>query len=149
MGTTLSTGDDNSCASYTYLGRQGQAFNSYVTPWAQAQAQAQAQSQPQQQFEHRPQHQQLAQDSETLQSNCHSQFYSQHEPQSQFRLQAQPTRNQYSSCYASPPWAATSGYFSNPNPLSRPPSAYSTAQAASSASSQGIGTWQHPNSNFY
>lgn len=134
-GTTLSTGDDNSSASHAY--NQSQAVNSYITPWAQSQAQ------PQQQFEPRPPQQQLAQESQILQSKDHSQFYSQHDPQSQFRPQGQPALDQYSSGYPPPPWAATPGYFSNPNPLSRSPYTYSTVQAPSSISSQGTRTSQH------
>ncbi|XP_027066988.1 TOM1-like protein 6 [Coffea arabica] len=134
-GTALSTGDDNSSVSRAY--NQSQSVNSYITPWAQPQAQ------PQRQFEPQPQQQQLAQESQMPQSKYHSQFYSQHDPQSQFRPQAQPTLDQYSTGYPPPPWAATPGYFSNPNPLSRSPYAYSTVQATSSISSQGTRTSQH------
>ncbi|KAL3536589.1 hypothetical protein ACH5RR_005050 [Cinchona calisaya] len=121
-GTRLRTGD-NSYASQSYLGSQGQSFNSYIAPWAQPQPQ---------------QHQHLAQNFETVQPE----YYSQHEPRSQQRPESQATPNQYSSAYPPPPWAATPGYFSNPNPLSRSPYAYSTAQATP-ISSQGIRTSPH------
>ncbi|KAL3531618.1 hypothetical protein ACH5RR_005139 [Cinchona calisaya] len=132
-GTMPSTQDNNSHVSHDYLGSQGQAFNSYIAPWAQPQ--------PQPQFEPQPQPQQLAQNSETLQSrHHHSQYYSQREPQLQLRPQPQPTLAQYSSGYPPPPWAATPGYFSNLNPLSRSSYTYSTAQATSSVPLQGTRT---------
>ncbi|CAI9784429.1 unnamed protein product [Fraxinus pennsylvanica] len=40
-------------------------------------------------------------------------------PQHQLELRSQP-QLQYSSGYPPPPWAATPGYCSNPNPVSRP-----------------------------
>ncbi|CAI9759933.1 unnamed protein product [Fraxinus pennsylvanica] len=40
-------------------------------------------------------------------------------PQHQLELHSQP-QLQYLSGYPPPPWAATPGYFSNPNPVSRP-----------------------------
>lgn len=135
-GSIPSTQDNNSHVSHAYVGNQGQAFNSYVAPWAQ----------PQPQFEPRAEPRQLTQNSETLQSQHSSQYYSQREPQLQLRPQPQPTLNQHSSGYPPPPWAATPGYFSNPNPLSRSPYAYSTAPVNSSISSQGTRTSQHINS---
>ncbi|KAI5663038.1 hypothetical protein M9H77_22361 [Catharanthus roseus] len=118
------TQGNNPYASQAYLGSQGQTFNSYVAPWAQAHPQPQVQPQVQPQY--------------------HSHYYSQPQPQ----VQPQPQLSQYSNAYPPPPWAATPGYFSNPNPSSRPAYAYGTPPATStvSASSQGIGTLQQVNS---
>ncbi|CAI9782340.1 unnamed protein product [Fraxinus pennsylvanica] len=106
-------------SSEGYSGNPTPALNSYIATWAQSQPQAGLLSQPQlpPQPEPLPQYAQVA-----SQPQPQPQFPS--GPQHQLELRSQP-QLQYSSGYPPPPWAATPGYFSNPNPVSRP-CAYST-----------------------
>ncbi|KAL2500394.1 TOM1-like protein 2 [Forsythia ovata] len=80
------------------------AFNSYIAPWA-----------------HQPQPQPGLQSQQPLPP--------QREPQPGTPSQYA----QYSSGYPPPPWAATPGYYSNPNPVSRPSYTYSTPTTTSSS----------------
>lgn len=143
-GPSSSTQGNNPNATQTYGGSQGQTFsNTYIAPWAQPQPQPQ----PQPSTGSYLQPQQLVQNPVQQQPQHHSHYYN-NQPQPQ--IQFQPQVPQYSSAYPPPPWAATPGYFSNPNPSFRSPYAYpSLQQSASTATtmySQGIGTSQQVNS---
>lgn len=121
------TNQENShTSSEPYPGYQSQTFNSYVAPWARSQSQPQPQPQLQQprpnghlQYQAQPQPQ--------PQPQHNGQFQYQIRPQPQ----PQPHFPQYSA-YPPPPWAATPGYFNNPNPSSRTPYMHSTLPATTS-----------------
>ncbi|KAL2479312.1 ENTH/VHS/GAT family protein [Abeliophyllum distichum] len=103
------------------------AFNSYIAPWAQPQPQPGLQSQQPLPSQHEPpsgtpsQYAQVA-----SQPQPQPQPQSPSRPQHQLEPRPQPQFPQYSSGYPPPPWAATPGYYSNPNPVSRPSYTYST-----------------------
>lgn len=106
-----------------YGGSQDQTFtsNTYIAPWAQPQPQPQPQ----------PQHNMGS----YLQPQSH--YYN---GQLQHQVQLQPQVPQYSTAYPPPPWAATPGYFSNPNlnPSFRSTYAYPTLQQQSTSTSTNI-----------
>ncbi|CAA3015918.1 target of Myb 1-like [Olea europaea subsp. europaea] len=108
------------------------AFNSYIAPWAQPQPQPGLQSQPQ--FPPQPgfQPQPPSQYSQAA-SQPQPQPQSHFRPQHKLEPHPQPQFPRYSSSYPPPPWAATPGYYSNPNPASRPSSIYSTSTPAASS----------------
>lgn len=101
-----STGPGTTFSSGTYPSSNGMAFNSYVAPWAQP-AQPVQPIQPQLQYLPNP--------------------YSQPQQYPQPQFLSQPVmRAQPEYMYPPPPWAATPGYFSSHNPVSRPNFPYST-----------------------
>ncbi|CAI9097191.1 OLC1v1033563C1 [Oldenlandia corymbosa var. corymbosa] len=131
-------GNSKPVATQAYLGNQTPAFNSYVAPWAL----------PPQQFQQpsavQSEQQQVDQNSENFpsQQQYSSRYYNNHHSQMQQPPQSTPGP-QYSSAYPPPPWAATPGYFSNPNPLPRAPyNPYSSTEATSLVPLQGTGTSQ-------
>lgn len=121
QGPSSSTQGSNPNGPQAYGGSQDQTFmsNTYVAPWAQP-------HQPQ------PQHNM---GSYLLQPQSH--YYN---GQPQHQVQLQPQVPQYSTAYPPPPWAATPGYFSNPNPNPsfRSTYAYPTLQQQSTSTSTNI-----------
>ncbi|CAA3028442.1 Reticulon-like protein B3 [Olea europaea subsp. europaea] len=105
-----------------YSGNPTPAFNSYIAPWAQSQPQPGLPSQPQLPTQPEPEPQPL--------------------PQTSFS-----TSISVVVWLPPPPWAATPGYFSNPNPASRSSYTYSTpTPIASSMPLQETKSLQHVDS---
>ncbi|XP_057808268.1 TOM1-like protein 6 [Salvia miltiorrhiza] len=124
MPSSTSSGTTFSTEAYPSA-NNGFAFNNYVAPWAQPQPQPQPQpQQPQLQPYQQPQPSYNSQSPQVYPQPQYQYNTSQQQPQPQ----PQPQNSQYA--YPPPPWAATPGYFSSHNPVSRPAFTHSAPRPA-------------------
>ncbi|KAL8517121.1 hypothetical protein ACS0TY_015368 [Phlomoides rotata] len=112
----------------TYPSTNGVSFNTYVAPWALPQTQQPVQPQ----LQHPP--------NPYSQPQQYSQPQPLYTPQPQQYLQqaVRPQAEYTTSVYPPPPWAATPGYYSNQNPVSRPTYALSTPTPVSLSNTRSL-----------